>query len=152
MIGYPMTGNTPAPCGDCAEILHGLSNVLTSTLLNAQMMEWKLPRYSRTKRYLHEIERNAQRGGELVKRLLGRWQAGCQVNESYTRTYADAPSLASHDAATANRDPDAAIRTAVSARDPAAVTAAEMPSHREMASASHYSVTPVLATFPKKGP
>jgi hypothetical protein len=39
-------------------------------LLNAQVLEWKLPSYSRSRRYLHEIERNAQRGGELVKRLL----------------------------------------------------------------------------------
>ena len=44
---------------DCAEILHGLNNVLASVLLNAQVMEWKLPSYSRSKRYLHEIERNA---------------------------------------------------------------------------------------------
>jgi hypothetical protein len=34
------------------------------------VLEWKLPSYSRLKRNLHEIERNAQRGGELVKRLL----------------------------------------------------------------------------------
>ncbi|HEY4931464.1 MAG TPA: hypothetical protein VII23_07825 [Terriglobales bacterium] len=67
-------GPSVDPCkgkgGGCAEILHGLNNVLASMLLNAQVMEWKLPSYSRSKRYLHEIERNAQRGGELVKRLL----------------------------------------------------------------------------------
>lgn len=57
---------------ECAELLHGLNNVLVGTLLNAQVMEWKLPSYSRLKRNLHEIERNAQRGGELVKRLLKR--------------------------------------------------------------------------------
>src|SRR5664279_6436495 len=55
---------------ECAEILHGLNNVLASMLLNAQVLEWKLPTYSRSRRYLHEIERNAQRGGELVKQLL----------------------------------------------------------------------------------
>lgn len=55
---------------ECAELLHGLNNVLVSILLNAQVMEWKLPSYSRLKRNLHAIERNAQRGGELVKRLL----------------------------------------------------------------------------------
>ena len=59
-------------CDECSEILHGLNNVLASMLLNAQVMEWKLPTYSRSKRYLHEIERSAQRGGELVKRLLVR--------------------------------------------------------------------------------
>src|SRR5271169_5744713 len=63
--------------GDCAELLHGLDNVLASVLLNAQVMEWKLPSYSRSKRYLHEIERNAQRGGELVKCLLGRLEDSC---------------------------------------------------------------------------
>lgn len=77
-----LTGHTVAGCSngaydDCAEILHGLNNVLASMLLNAQVMEWKLPSYSRSKRYLHEIERNAQRGGELVKRLLGRLEVSC---------------------------------------------------------------------------
>src|SRR5664279_5533149 len=55
---------------ECGAILHGLNNVLAAMLLNAQVLEWKLPSYSRSRRYLHEIERNAQRGGELVKRLL----------------------------------------------------------------------------------
>lgn len=58
-----------------AELLHGLNNVLVAVLLSAQVMEWKLPSYSRLKRHLHEIERNAQRGGELVKRLLNRIDA-----------------------------------------------------------------------------
>jgi hypothetical protein len=60
---------------DYAELLHGLNNALVSMLLNVQVMEWKLPSYSRLKRNLHEIERNAQRGGELVKRLLQRLDA-----------------------------------------------------------------------------
>ena len=59
---------------ECAELLHGLNNVLVGMLLNAQVLEWKLPSYSRLKRNLHEIERNAQRGGELVKRLLKRFE------------------------------------------------------------------------------
>src|SRR5215471_11613628 len=57
---------------ESAELLHELNNVFVGMLLNAQVMEWKLPSYSRYKRYLHEIERSAQRGGELVKRLLVR--------------------------------------------------------------------------------
>jgi hypothetical protein len=57
---------------ESAELLHELNNVFVGMLLNAQVMEWKLPSYSRLKRNLHEIERNAQRGGELVKRLLKR--------------------------------------------------------------------------------
>jgi hypothetical protein len=57
---------------ESAELLHELNNVFVGMLLNAQVMEWKLPSYSRLKRNLHEIERNAQRGGELAKRLLKR--------------------------------------------------------------------------------
>jgi hypothetical protein len=77
-----------ARCGECAEIFVGLNNALASVILNAQVMEWKLPSYSRSKRYLHEIERNAQRGGELVKRLLGRLQAGAGTELSPPRTAA----------------------------------------------------------------
>ena len=68
-------------CGECGELLHGLNNALASVLLNAQVMAWKLPSYSRGKRYLHEIERNAQRAGELVKRLLERSQTRCEVGQ-----------------------------------------------------------------------
>jgi hypothetical protein len=67
-------GQAGTGCEDCGELLHGLNNALASVLLNAQVMAWKLPSYSRGKRYLHEIERNAQRAGELVKRLLERSQ------------------------------------------------------------------------------
>jgi hypothetical protein len=75
--GRAGTGCSKGFCEDCAGILHDLNNALASMLLNAQVMEWKMPSYSRSKRYLHEIERNAQRGGELVKRLLARLEAGC---------------------------------------------------------------------------
>lgn len=51
------------------DILHGLNNALVSILLNAQVIEWKLPSYSRLKRNVHEVERSAQRGGLLVRRL-----------------------------------------------------------------------------------
>jgi hypothetical protein len=57
------------------ELLHELNNVFVSVLLNTQVMEWKLPSYSRLKRNLHEVQRNAQRGGELAKRLLNQLQA-----------------------------------------------------------------------------
>ena len=50
--------------------LHDLNNVLVSILLNSQVIEWKLPSYSRIKRNVHEVERSAQRGGLLVKRIL----------------------------------------------------------------------------------
>ena len=56
-------------CGDCAEVLHELSNVVTGVLMNAQVLEWKLPPYSHLKRPVRELERNVQRGSELIKRL-----------------------------------------------------------------------------------
>jgi hypothetical protein len=91
-----------ARCGECAEIFVGLNNALASVILNAQVMEWKLPSYSRSKRYLHEIERNAQRGGELVKRLLGRLQAGAGRELSPPRTAAkNLPGTGTNDIATA---------------------------------------------------
>ena len=59
-------------CCDCEELLHELSNVITGVLMNAQVLEWKLPPYSHLKRSVREVERNAQRGGELLKRLMRR--------------------------------------------------------------------------------
>ena len=63
--------NPPARAEELSEILHGLNNVLVSILLNAQIMEWKLPSYSRMRRNTHEIQRSAQRAGVLLKRLAG---------------------------------------------------------------------------------
>jgi hypothetical protein len=57
---------------DCAALLHELSNALTAVLVNAQMLEWKLPGYSHLKRPVRELERNAHRGGELIKQLVRR--------------------------------------------------------------------------------
>jgi len=56
----------------CADALHELSNVLTGVLVNAQMLQWKLPPYSHLKRSVREVERNAQRGSELLRRLVRR--------------------------------------------------------------------------------
>ena len=53
----------------CAETVHELANVMTAVLMNSQVLDWKLPPYSRLKRPVREIERHAQRGGELLKRL-----------------------------------------------------------------------------------
>jgi hypothetical protein len=41
--------------GKQAEVLHGLNNVLVSILLNAQLIEWKLPSYSSLRRNVHEL-------------------------------------------------------------------------------------------------
>ena len=56
----------------CAALVHELAKTTTAVLMNAQMLGWKLPPYSRLKRPLREIERNAQRGSELMKCLLRR--------------------------------------------------------------------------------
>lgn len=60
------------PENGCPELLHELSNLMTGVLLNAQMLEWKLPPYSHLKRPVREVARNAQRSGELMKALLRR--------------------------------------------------------------------------------
>src|SRR3974390_57291 len=93
---------------ECAELLHGLNNVLVGILLNAQVLEWKLPSYSRLKRNLHEIERNAQRGGELVKRLLKRLDV--PQPEAFTggQCSGEVPGVGVAGYASANREPDAA--------------------------------------------
>ena len=59
-----------AGCSACADIVHELANAMTAVLINAQVLEWKLPPYSRMKRPVREIERHAQRSGALLKRLL----------------------------------------------------------------------------------
>jgi hypothetical protein len=59
-------------CRECAELLHELSNVMTSVLTNAQVLGWKLPPYSHLKRPVREMERGAQRSGELLRRLMQR--------------------------------------------------------------------------------
>lgn len=101
------TGAAGDVCADCAEILHGLNNALASMLLNAQVMEWKLPSYSRSRRYLHEIERNAQRGGELVKRMLGRLEARCPAAMSECQAGTKGPTSTGEDHATAPLERDA---------------------------------------------
>src|SRR5271157_5338748 len=58
-----------AGCG-CADTLHALANCLTAVLINTQVLEWKLPPYSRLKRPVREIELHARRSEALLKRLL----------------------------------------------------------------------------------
>lgn len=63
-------------CSDCEELLHELSNILAGVLINVQLLEWKLPPYSYLKRPVRAVERNAQRGSELLKRLMRRFADG----------------------------------------------------------------------------
>ncbi len=71
------TKSPPSPLAaeSCIELLHGLNNAFAAVLMNAQVLDSKLPSYSRSKRYIHEIERSAQRGAALLKRLLDRLPA-----------------------------------------------------------------------------
>jgi hypothetical protein len=64
-----------AGCG-CAVAMHELANSVTALLINTQVLEWKLPPYSRLKRPVREIERHAQRSGVLLKDLLRRFEIG----------------------------------------------------------------------------
>ncbi len=75
----------------CADIVHELSTVLGGMLVNAQVMQWKLPAYSHSKRYVREIERGAQRGASLVKQLLQHLGAPVQDEDELC---GQAPSLA----------------------------------------------------------
>jgi hypothetical protein len=64
------TPRSSHPARGCADTLHELANSMTAVLINAQALEWKLPPYSRLKRPVREIERNARRSEALLKRLL----------------------------------------------------------------------------------
>jgi hypothetical protein len=69
----------------CADTMHELANSVTALLINTQVLEWKLPPYSRLKRQVREIERHAQRSGTLLKGLLGRLEKNEAVQESCGR-------------------------------------------------------------------
>jgi hypothetical protein len=64
--------STRLDCSECAEVLHQISNIITAVLMNARTLGWKLPPYSHMKRPVHELERNAQRGAELLNGLMRR--------------------------------------------------------------------------------
>jgi hypothetical protein len=118
-------------CNGCDEILHRLNNVLASMLLNAQVMEWKLPSYSRSRRYLHEIERNAQRGGELVKQLLQQLGTRCPADLHDSRSCGDAPSRAGANGAVSSQEPNVTGPAVRSTREPEAHPTAVFLAHRK---------------------
>lgn len=66
---------SPLAAESWVELLQDLNNTFAAVLTNAQVLDGKLPSYSRSKRYIHEIERGAQRGTALLKRLLERLAA-----------------------------------------------------------------------------
>ncbi len=52
------------------DTMHELANSMGALLMNAQLLGWRLPPYSRLKRSVREIERHAQRSAALLKLLL----------------------------------------------------------------------------------
>jgi len=88
----------------CADTLHELANTMTAVLIHIQVLEWKLPPYSRLKRSVREIERHAQSGGALLKRLLQQFQAKEEANQEFC---GQVPSLHGTMAAATARGPDA---------------------------------------------
>jgi hypothetical protein len=62
--------------GNDTATLHELANSITAVLVHAQVLEWRLPPYSRLKRPVREIERHARRSGALLRRLLGQCEPG----------------------------------------------------------------------------
>ena len=71
--------------------LHELANSITAVLINAQVLEWRLPPYSRLKRPVREIERHAQRSGALLKRLLRQFER--QEKQTSQKSCGQVPSL-----------------------------------------------------------
>ena len=98
--------------GDCADLVHELANTTTAVLINAQLLGWKLPPYSRLKRPVREIERNAQRGSELIKRLLIRLATDTGGETSEDELCAHPPSLGLTNTVTA-QEPGVASASAV---------------------------------------
>jgi signal transduction histidine kinase len=95
---------------ESAGLLHELNNVFVSVLLNTQVMEWKLPSYSRLKRNLHEVQRNAQRGGELAKRLVNRLEAISRRDSNNNDRGTGTSDLVVSNCAVADQEPAPAIR------------------------------------------
>jgi hypothetical protein len=99
--------DSPLPC-ETIEVLHDLNNAFAAVLMNAQVMECKLPSYSRSKRYIHEIERSAQRGSALLKRLLGHLAGGCGAPHQDTTSSTNAsvpPPVSGSVAVVASQEP-----------------------------------------------
>ena len=96
----------------CLELLHELNNTFAAVVMNAQVLDGKLPSYSRSKRYIHEIERSAQRGGALLKRLLDR--VPVEGTSSVDKEFAlgIVPPVAERTAVVASQGPTAASESA----------------------------------------
>lgn len=102
--GVAGTQSSAAGCNHCTDALHELANTITAVLMNAQVMEWRLPPYSRLKRPAREIERHAQRSSELLRRLLCQLEATEDAPQELCR---QVPSLHGTMVAATARGPEA---------------------------------------------
>jgi hypothetical protein len=93
--------STPVGCSD---LLDELATVLSGMVTNAQALQWKLPAYSHSRRYVREIERSAQRGGSLVKQLVRHLE---DPGEKEVEFCGEAPSLAGAAVAVTAQEPNA---------------------------------------------
>jgi hypothetical protein len=91
---------TSARCGD---LLQELNRALGSIVMNAQVMQWKLPAYSHSKRYVREMERSAQRGASLVSQLVRCLEGTGQGEDELC---GEAPHLAGADVAVTAQEPN----------------------------------------------
>ena len=98
---------SPLASESCRELLPGLNDAFAVILMNAQALDSKLPSYSRTKRYIHEIERSAQRGGALLKRLLDRLPADA-MDDCHNGSAVTVPPVAERAVVVANQGPSGA--------------------------------------------
>ena len=89
------------------EMLHDLNNAFAAVLINAQVLDGKMPSYSRSKRYIHEIERSAQRGGALLKRLLAGFPAEATTAFETEIGFGEVPPVAERTAVVASQGPTA---------------------------------------------
>jgi len=120
----PVIVPSPLAADYTAEALHALSNAFASVLLNAQVLDGKMPSYSRAKRYVHEIERSAQRGGALLKRLLERFPAEAAGSAETEFGFREVPPVAERTAVVAGQGPTAAAEVALHFAPSAAAHAA----------------------------
>ena len=136
------------------DLLHQLANTTTGVLINAQVLGLKLPPYSHLRRPLREIERNAQRGGELMKSLLRRLppESTDRTNDHEgTRRVDDCRSEVMGPVTAQESDAGSGnAENLPRLRNPARLLVFSPPSQPSSKPNSHHDVTVVLARFPKR--
>ncbi len=120
----PRSQPSPLATEYCIELLQDLSNTFAAVLMNAQVLDGKMASYSRSKRYVHEIERSAQRGGVLLKRLLDRLPVSASDAGDSEFGSGKVPPVAERTAVVASQGPNATADDAIDFAPSAAAHAA----------------------------